>query len=186
MFHILVLCCASFSIVHVVMLPMAPLSEQEIQVGFEQFKKNKEAHLRYILARSEKDAQDIYRLAQRMDFSRLARERSVAPSVQVDSGDLGIIREPDLWASDNDKRVIFHSTNDATAILPPLEITWGWAIFKSEIIGMDTGWHVFKIEGLRPLTVGTFESVRPKIVATLEVERNNRRYDPLKRLIGMK
>lgn len=126
------------------------MSDEALQAAYDDYKsereEQKEVHARHILVDSQDAAADIIaELQDGADFAELAEEHSTGPS-SVKGGDLGFIGPGDTVGP----------FQQAAFELEAGEIT-------QEPVQTDYGWHVIKVEEVRPAEVESFEAVEPQL-----------------------
>jgi peptidyl-prolyl cis-trans isomerase C len=123
-------------------------SDEELKAFYdnhkEEFKKEREIQTRQIVVKTEQEAREIQaRIAKGEDFAELAKKYSLDPSARASGGDIG-----------------YHPKG---TLLPPYEE----AAFKLEKVGQVSGpvktplgYHVIKLEGIRPPAYVSFAEVK--------------------------
>ncbi|XCN74756.1 MAG: SurA N-terminal domain-containing protein [Candidatus Electrothrix aestuarii] len=142
-------------------------SEEEIQALYkerkESYKQPEQRHARHILFKTnegdseavrtekKKQAEEVLQLAHEegSDFSELAKEYSEGPTKEK-GGDLGFF---------SNGRMV-PPFDQAVFSLQPGEI--------SEIVETQFGYHIIKLEEIRPASVRTYEQVRDNLAVTLK------------------
>jgi len=119
------------------------LSEEEIEEYYkenkEDFIKDEEYHLRHILVETQEEAEAVLeKISGGADFAELAKERSLCPSKEK-GGDLGFIA----------RGMTIKPFEDAGFVLKPGEI--------SEVVETEFGYHIIKLEEIRPERQKTLE-----------------------------
>ena len=88
-----------------------------------------EYHVRNILVKTEKQAQDLLqKLKKGSDFAKLATEYSVDPGADENGGDIGWMR-PDIFADENFANEI-KSLEKGEYSQKPVSTRWGWNLVK--------------------------------------------------------
>lgn len=135
------------------------LSDEELKKYYdahkEEFKKDTEIATRHILVKTEQEAKQIQsRLAKGEDFAELAKKYSIEPNAKATGGDVG--------------------SHPKGTLLPEYEA----AAFKltkpgqvSGIVKSQLGYHIIKLEGIRPPTYVSFEDVKDFIKQKIVQER---------------
>ena len=115
-----------------------------------EFKKSKETRLWHIMVSSEKEAKQILKdLASGADFSKIATEKSIAPS-KMQGGDEGYIPLDAL--KDSIKKKLIPLRNGEVA---------------KEPIQIDSQFHVFKVGDSRDSSPHAYEDVKPMLKQNL-------------------
>ena len=137
----------------------AQLSDDEVKKYYEankeKFKKEREISTRHILLRTEEEAQQIKeKLKNGEDFVALAKQYSIEPTARTSGGDIG-----------------FHPKG---TLLPEYEE----AAFKltkvgqvSGIVKTQYGYHVIRLEGIKPPASVPFEEVKDFIKQQMAQEK---------------
>ncbi|MCI5130281.1 MAG: hypothetical protein D3904_01875 [Candidatus Electrothrix sp. EH2] len=145
-------------------------SEEEIRALYESrkesYKQPEQRHARHILfktaegdseavqAEKKKKAEEVLQLARKeeSDFSALAREYSEGPTKER-GGDLGFFSQGRMVPAFD--RAVFS--------LQPGEI--------SDVVETPFGYHIIKLEEIRPESVRSYEQVRDNLAATLKKQK---------------
>ncbi len=145
-------------------------AEEEIRTLYESRKENyqqpEQRHARHILfktsegdtaavrAEQKKKAEEVLQLARKegSDFSELAKEYSEGPTKER-GGDLGFFAQGRMVPA----------FDQAVFSLQPGEI--------SDVVETQFGYHIIKLEEIRPATVRTFEEVRDNLAVTLQKQQ---------------
>ncbi|MEO6353072.1 MAG: peptidylprolyl isomerase [Oxalobacteraceae bacterium] len=134
-----------------------PVSDADIKAEYDKFKAqagDKEYHARHILVEKEDDAKAIIaKLKSGSKFEDLAKQ-SKDPGSAAKGGDLD-------WAAPS---AYVKPFSDALVKLEKGQITE--APVKS-----DFGYHVIKLEDVRPAKVPTLEEVKPQVAETLQQKK---------------
>lgn len=121
------------------------ISDEQVKKRFEEESKNmhdKEYRVRHILLRSEADAKDVLkRLKAGANFASLAKLRSMDTNSAKNGGELG------EWI--NDGMVVAEFFN-ALKTLNKGQMT-------SEPVKSNFGWHIIKVDNIRPRKIPTYE-----------------------------
>jgi len=121
----------------------------------ETFKREREINTRHILLNTEEEARQIKdKLAKGEDFAELARRYSIDPSAKASGGEIG-----------------FHPKG---SLLPEYED----AAFKLKKVGQTSGivktkfgYHIIKLEGIKPPSYVPYEEVKDYIKQKLAQEK---------------
>lgn len=138
-----------------------PITDEEVEKRYQQEveKTHKtEYRARHILLKSEEEARDVIRRVQKgANFAALAKARSTDVRSGREGGDLGWFNQgqmiPDFF--------------NAVMKLKKGEIT-------SEPVKTEFGWHVIKVEDMRPLRTPPLEDVKGGIRQLVQQERIDR------------
>lgn len=134
-----------------------PVADADIKVEYDKFKAqlgDKEYHVRHILVDKEEDAKAIIaRLKAGAKFEELAKQSKDTGSA-VNGGDLG-------WAT---PASFVKPFADAVIALKKDHIT-------DTPVKTQFGYHVIKLEDIRPVKVPTLEEVKPRIADTLQQKK---------------
>ncbi len=151
-------------------MEQAQANEEEIQTLYESrkdsYQQPEQRHARHILlktaegdseavrAEQKKKAEEVLQLARKegSDFSALAQEHSEGPTKER-GGDLGFFP--------NGRMV--PTFDKAVFSLQPGEI--------SEVVETQFGYHIIKLEEIRPASVRTFEQVKDNLAVTLKKQK---------------
>lgn len=149
-------------------MEQAQPDEEEIRALYESRKESyqqpEQRHARHILlktnegdteavrAEKKKKAEEVLALARKeeSDFSTLAQEYSEGPTKDK-GGDLGFFSKGQM---------VPPAFNQAVFSLQPGEI--------SEVVDTQFGYHIIKLEEIRPASVRTFEQVKDNLAVTLK------------------
>ena len=136
----------------------ADINEKDLQSEYEKsvadMRDVKEVRARHILVADEKTAKEIKKkLDEGKSFEELARELSKDPGSAKQGGDLGYFTK--------DKMV--KEFADAAFALKKGEVS---APVKSSF-----GWHIIKLEDLRPVTIPTFNESRDQLKSNIQEHR---------------
>jgi peptidyl-prolyl cis-trans isomerase C len=131
-----------------------PVSESALKAEYEKIKVamgDKEYQARHILVGSEAEAKDIIaQLKKGAKFDKLASEKSQDPGSKARGGELG-------WIARGN---VVPAFGNALASLKKGEI--------SEPVQTQYGWHIIKVEDIRPLKSPAFDSVKEALRQRLE------------------
>jgi len=137
----------------------ANISEEDLQKYYEtnkdKFKKDREINTRHVLVKSEEEAKQVRdKLQAGEDFTELARRYSIDPNAKVTGGEVG-----------------FHPKG---TLLPEYEA----AAFKltkvgqtSGIVNTQFGYHIIRLEGIKPPAFVPFADVKDFIKQQLMQEK---------------
>lgn len=137
----------------------AQITDEELKRYYEKnkenFKKDKEINTRHILLKTEEDArQMLSRLQNGEDFVELAKQYSADPSAATTGGEIG-----------------FHPKG---SLLPEYEKA-AFSLNKvgdiSGIVKTRLGYHIIKLEGVRPPSYASFDEVKEFIRQKMLQER---------------
>ncbi len=136
----------------------ADISDKDLHDAYDQLvtsmRDQKEVRARHILVASEKDAQDAKKkIESGKSFEEVAKEYSKDPGSAQQGGDLGYFTK--------DKMV--KEFADAA-----------FSMKKGEVSGpvkSPFGWHIIKVEDIRPVTVPTYNDAKDKIREQLEEKK---------------
>ena len=149
------------------------VTDEEVRARYErdrdQYVQPETRHARHILiladdpaqdAQSAELAQDLYQQIQDgADFAALAREHSGDPASAAEGGDLG-------WAS---RDTYVQAFADTLFSMQPDEV--------SEPVQTEFGYHIIKLEGVRPASGRSFEDMRAEISAQLRNDKTLARFN---------
>jgi peptidyl-prolyl cis-trans isomerase C len=135
-----------------------PPTEEEIKADYDKAKAaagSSEFKARHILVKTEAEAKDIIaQLNKKVSFEKLAKEKSLDPGSAKNGGDLG-------W---NVPSAFVKEFGDALQSLKKGEIT-------KTPVQTSFGWHVIKLEDVRPLKFPSLEEVKGQIIQQLQQKR---------------
>ncbi|MCX8110013.1 MAG: peptidylprolyl isomerase, partial [Syntrophorhabdaceae bacterium] len=135
------------------------ITEEDMKKYYEKnketFKREREINTRHILLNTEEEARQIQdKLAKGEDFAELARRYSIDPSAKANGGEIG-----------------FHPKG---SLLPEYED----AAFKLKKVGQTSGivktkfgYHIIKLEGIKPPSYVPYEEVKDYIKQKLAQEK---------------
>jgi parvulin-like peptidyl-prolyl isomerase len=149
----------------------AKATEAELKEEYE--KQKEEIHAWHILVTAKEQADSIYQaLKNGADFAQLAKEKSIDPSAQNNSGDLGFFR----WGK----------------MVPEFQEE-AFKMKEGEIsrpVKTQYGWHIIKVAEKRKVDQPPFEEAKRMIQARLEQVKSQKRvkeyFDELKKKVGFK
>ena len=134
-----------------------PIKDSNIQAEYDKFKAqagDKEHHARHILVENEADAKAIIgKLKAGSKFDDLAKQ-SKDPGSAANGGDLG-------WAT---PASFVKPFSDALVALKPGQLT-------ETPVKTQFGYHVIKLEEVRPVKIPTLAEVKPKITEALQQKK---------------
>ena len=143
-----------------------PISDDQLKAEYEKIKVqlgNTEYKARHILVKNEDDAKAIIaNLKKGAKFEELAKQ-SIDPGSKDNGGDLG-------WASAGNFVKPF---SDALTGLSKGK-------FTETPVKTDFGFHVIMLEDSRPLSVPTFEEIKPRLLQQLQSVQINKMVDGLR------
>ncbi|HOV90961.1 MAG TPA: peptidylprolyl isomerase [Syntrophorhabdaceae bacterium] len=121
----------------------------------ETFKREREINTRHILLNSEEEARQIKeKLAKGEDFAELARKYSIDPSAKANGGEIGF----------HPKGSLLPEYEDAAFKLTKVGQTSG-------IVKTKFGYHIIKLEGIKPPSYVSFDEVKDFIKQKLAQEK---------------
>ncbi len=121
----------------------------------ETFKREREINTRHILLNSEEEARQIKeKLAKGEDFADLARKYSIDPSAKANGGEIGF----------HPKGSLLPEYEDAAFKLTKVGQTSG-------IVKTKFGYHIIKLEGIKPHSYVQFDEVKDFIKQKLAQEK---------------
>jgi peptidyl-prolyl cis-trans isomerase C len=132
-----------------------PISESDIKNAYEQYKKDlgtQEFNAKHILVASEQEAKDIIaELNKGGNFTKLAKEKSKDPGSKDKGGEMG-------WIQTN---MVVKPFAEALTNLKKGGIS-------ATPVQTQFGWHVIKLEDIRPLQVPEFDKVKESLAQSLQ------------------
>jgi len=143
---------------YVTSLARKEITKAKLKEAYEKYKKAAshqiEVRARHILVKTEKEAKEIIaELNKGASFVKLAKEKTIDPPGKANGGDLG-----------------YFTRNE----MVPAFAAAAFALKKGEWtqspVHTQYGWHVIKVLDRRPVKVGTYKEVAPRIAQRMEAE----------------
>ena len=127
------------------------VSDKDAQSTYDEAGKEEEAHVRHILVKEQKLANEIYeKLDKGGDFNALAKEHSIDPGSKDKGGDLGYILKTQVVPQFG--AVAFGMSKKGETAKP---------------VQSQFGWHIIRMEEKRPRSLPPFKDVKDRIKEVL-------------------